>query len=56
MRYSVVFAPEATDQLLTIYDYIAAAASSTVAERYVNGIVPGSRRAADQTARSSGVF
>ena len=37
--YSVVFAPEAEEQLVALYGYIAKAASSAVAERYTSAIV-----------------
>jgi len=39
MRYAVVFTPEAQEQLVAIYRHIAAAASPTIAERYVNAII-----------------
>ena len=39
MRYRVVFAPEAQEQLAALYRYIAAAASPEIAERYTNAIV-----------------
>lgn len=39
MKHRVVFSPEAEDQLLALYRYIAAAASPGIAERYVNAIV-----------------
>lgn len=39
MQYSVVFAPEAEEQLIALYRYIAVAASPTIAERYTNAIV-----------------
>ena len=39
MRYSVVFTPEAEDQLIDVYKYIAAEASPDVAERFTQGIV-----------------
>ncbi len=39
MSYSVVFTPEAEEQLIELYRYIAAAASAEVAERYTSGIV-----------------
>lgn len=38
-HYSVVFAPEAQEQLAELYRYIAAAASPDIAERYTNSIV-----------------
>lgn len=38
-RFRVVFAPEAEDQLVSLYRYIAAAASPGVASRYVGAIV-----------------
>ncbi len=37
--YTVVFAPEAEEQLAALYRYIAAAASSVIAERYTNAII-----------------
>jgi toxin ParE1/3/4 len=37
--YSVVFAPEAEDNLVEIYEYIAAHASPAIAERYTSAIV-----------------
>ena len=39
MSYTVVFAPEADDQLEALYLYIAAKASPAVAERYTSAIV-----------------
>ncbi|MBF24412.1 MAG: plasmid stabilization protein [Pusillimonas sp.] len=39
MKYCVVFAPEANDQLLTLYRYIACEASSDIAKRYTDAIV-----------------
>lgn len=39
MKHRVVFSPEAEDQLVELYRYIAAAASPGIAERYVNAIV-----------------
>jgi plasmid stabilization system protein ParE len=36
---SVEFAPEALEQLLTLYRYIASAASPAIAERYASAIV-----------------
>jgi toxin ParE1/3/4 len=37
--YPVAFAPEALEQLATLYAYIAQAASPLVAQRYTNAIV-----------------
>jgi plasmid stabilization system protein ParE len=39
MQYTVVFAPEAEDQLLELYLYIATEASPTTAKRYTDAIV-----------------
>lgn len=39
MTHLVVFAPEAQDQLLGLYSYIAAAASPSVAARYTEAII-----------------
>lgn len=39
MTLSVVFTPEAEDQLVELYRYIAVAASADVAERYTEAIV-----------------
>jgi len=39
MRYTVVFTPEALEQLAALYHYIADAASSETAQRYTNAIV-----------------
>ncbi len=39
MSLSVVFTPEAEDQLLELYRYIAAAGSTEVAARYAESIV-----------------
>ena len=39
MLYPVVFTPEAMEQLVMLYQYIAAASSPAIAERYTNGIV-----------------
>lgn len=38
-QYTVVFTPEADEQLLALYRYIATAASPEIAERYTNAIV-----------------
>ncbi len=37
--YTVIFTPEAQDQLAALYRYIAAAASPGIAERYTSSIV-----------------
>jgi toxin ParE1/3/4 len=39
MNYTIVFAPEAEDQLAELYHYIAAHASSDTAARYTEAIV-----------------
>ena len=39
MSYRVIFAPEAVEQLAALYNHIADAASSDVANQYVNGII-----------------
>ena len=39
MKYRVVFAPEAEDQLAELYRFIATAASPGIAERYVSAII-----------------
>lgn len=39
MIYRVVFAPEAEEQLVALYRYIATAASPGIAERYVNAVI-----------------
>jgi len=39
MNYRVVFSPEAQEQLLALYNYIAAAASPDIAMQYADGIV-----------------
>jgi toxin ParE1/3/4 len=39
MHYSVVFSPEALEQLESLYHYIADAASPEIAYRYTNAIV-----------------
>jgi plasmid stabilization system protein ParE len=39
MKYRVVFAPEAEEQLADLYRYIAGAASPAISERYVNAII-----------------
>ncbi|MGS0743028.1 type II toxin-antitoxin system RelE/ParE family toxin [Glaciimonas sp. GG7] len=38
-RYNVIFTPEAQQQLVALYRYIAVAASSEIAERYTDTIV-----------------
>jgi plasmid stabilization system protein ParE len=38
-RYHVVFAPEAQEQVASLYRYIATAASPKIAERYTSAIV-----------------
>lgn len=39
MQYTVIFTPEAQEQLLSLYRYIAAAATPEIAERYTSAIV-----------------
>ena len=39
MSYTVVFAPEASDQLEALYLYIAERASPTIAQRYTEAVV-----------------
>ncbi len=39
MRYSVIFTPEALEQLAKLYRYIAVATSPEIAERYTSAIV-----------------
>ena len=39
MKYAVIFTPEAQEQLLSLYRYIATAASPEIAEGYTNSIV-----------------
>ena len=39
MSYTVVFAPQAEDQLAELYSYVAARASPTTAARYTDAIV-----------------
>jgi toxin ParE1/3/4 len=39
MAYAVFFTPEAKEQLIELYGYIAANASPEIAERFTNGIV-----------------
>ncbi len=39
MRYSVIFSPEAEEQLAALYNYVADAASSNIAALYTNAIV-----------------
>ncbi len=39
MQYTVIFTPEAQEQLATLYHHIAAAASPKIAERYTRAIV-----------------
>jgi plasmid stabilization system protein ParE len=39
MPYSVVFTPEAEEQLIELYRYIAAAASAEIAQRYTSALV-----------------
>ena len=39
MRHRVVFSPEAQDQLVDLYRYIASAASPAVAARHTDAIV-----------------
>ena len=39
MSYRVVFSPEAEDQIVGLYDYIATASSPNIALRYTNAIV-----------------
>ena len=38
-QYTVIFTPEAQEQLVTLYRYIASAASPEIAERYTSSIV-----------------
>lgn len=39
MKYTVIFTPEAEEQLAALYRYIAAEASPNIAERYTSAIV-----------------
>ena len=39
MRYTVIFTPEAQEQLAALYRYIALAASPEIAKRYTNAII-----------------
>ena len=39
MSYRVIFTPEAEDQLLALYDYIADAASPDIVARYVEAMI-----------------
>ena len=39
MKYRIVFSPEAEEQLVALYDYIADAASPDIALRYTEAIV-----------------
>lgn len=39
MRYSVIFTPEALEQLESLYRYVSAAASPEIAQRYTSAIV-----------------
>jgi len=39
MHYTVIFSPEAQEQLADLYRYIAAAASPEIADRYTGAIV-----------------
>ena len=39
MRYSVMFTPEALEQLEALYRYVSAAASPEIAQRYTSAIV-----------------
>ncbi len=39
MQYTVIFTPEAQEQLAALYRYIAATASPEIAERYTSAII-----------------
>jgi plasmid stabilization system protein ParE len=39
LKYTVIFTPEAEEQLAALYRYIAAEASANIAERYTGAIV-----------------
>lgn len=39
MSYLVIFSPEAEDQLVALYNYIADAASPDIAKHYTDGII-----------------
>ncbi len=39
MQYTVIFTPEAEEQLVALYRYIATAASPNIADRYTRAIV-----------------
>ena len=39
MKYTVIFTPEAEEQLVALYHYIAAEASPNIAERYTSAII-----------------
>jgi plasmid stabilization system protein ParE len=49
---SVVFSPEALDQLLALYRYVKAAASPAIADRFTGGIVDFCERLRDFPHRS----
>lgn len=38
-KYKVIFTPEAQEQLIALYRYVASAASPGIAERYTNSII-----------------
>ena len=52
MTYSVVFSPEASEDLLHIYRYIAKEASPAIAQRFTDGIVNHCERLREFPARS----
>lgn len=39
MNYPVVFAPEAEEQVVALYNYIATAVSPDIAKRYTAGVL-----------------
>jgi toxin ParE1/3/4 len=39
LKYTVIFTPEAEEQLVALYHYIAAEASPNIAERYTSAII-----------------
>lgn len=53
MGYSVVFTPEAEDQLASLYHYIAEHAAPAIAEQYTNAIVSHCENLSDFPDRGS---
>lgn len=53
MKYAIVLTPEARDHLNAIYDYVAAAASPDIAQRFTDGILDHIEKLTDYPRRGT---